>query len=147
MTCRNQQSIICIYHYLKCKIETNLWLPSRPTVCTECPMRQLLLSFLITLSWFYLPYLTAVVADPIWLLLLLFPFHSSCYSSSLTADAGLVYLLFPSNAAPVIHSWMLYPQSNQSACPVRFLIFCSKNIILLASPVAGRKPQWTAGAD
>jgi hypothetical protein len=41
----------------------------------------------------------------------------------------------------------LRPQSNQSAGPVCFLIFCSKSISLLASPVAGRKPQWTAGAD
>jgi hypothetical protein len=39
------------------------------------------------------------------------------------------------------------PQSNQSAGPVRFVIFCSISIILLASPVAGRKPQWTAGAE
>ncbi len=39
------------------------------------------------------------------------------------------------------------PQSTQSAGPVRFLIFYSISIILLASPVAGRRPQWTAGAD
>jgi hypothetical protein len=39
------------------------------------------------------------------------------------------------------------PQSNQSAGPVRFLIFCSISIILLASQVAGRKPLWTAGTD
>jgi hypothetical protein len=39
-----------------------------------------------------------------------------------------------------------YPQSPQSAGPVRFLIFCSVSIVLLASPVAGRKPQCTAGA-
>ncbi len=38
-------------------------------------------------------------------------------------------------------------QSNQSAGPVRFLIFCSISIILLASLVAGSRPQWTAGAD
>jgi hypothetical protein len=38
-------------------------------------------------------------------------------------------------------------QSYQSAGPVRFLIFCSISIILLANPMAGRKPQWTAGAD
>jgi hypothetical protein len=41
----------------------------------------------------------------------------------------------------------LCSQSNQSAGPVCFLIFCSISIILLASPVAGRKPQWTAVAD
>ncbi len=35
----------------------------------------------------------------------------------------------------------------QSAGPVRFLIFCSINIILLGSLVAGSKPQCTAGAD
>jgi hypothetical protein len=29
----------------------------------------------------------------------------------------------------------------------RFLIFCSTSISLLASLVAGRRPQWTAGAD
>jgi hypothetical protein len=39
------------------------------------------------------------------------------------------------------------PQSNQSAGPVRFLIFCSISIILLASLVAGSRPQNTAGAD
>ncbi len=42
--------------------------------------------------------------------------------------------------------WYL-PQSNQSAGPVCFLIFDSISIFLLASPVAGRKPQWTTGAD
>ncbi len=39
------------------------------------------------------------------------------------------------------------PQSKQSAGPVRFLIFCSVSIILLACPVAGSKTQCTAGAD
>jgi hypothetical protein len=39
------------------------------------------------------------------------------------------------------------PQSYQSAGPVSFLIFCTINIFLLASLVAGRKPQGTAGAD
>jgi hypothetical protein len=38
-------------------------------------------------------------------------------------------------------------QSTQSAGPVRFLIFSSISISLLASPVAGRKPQCSAGAD
>jgi hypothetical protein len=33
------------------------------------------------------------------------------------------------------------PQINQSAGPVRFLIFCSISIFLLASQVAGRKPS------
>jgi hypothetical protein len=42
---------------------------------------------------------------------------------------------------------LLDPQSNQSAGPVRFLIFCLISIFLLASPVAGRRPQYTAGAD
>ncbi len=41
----------------------------------------------------------------------------------------------------------LQSQSNQSAGPVSFLIFCSISIFLLASLVAGRKPQGTAGAD
>jgi hypothetical protein len=40
-----------------------------------------------------------------------------------------------------------YPQSTQSAGPVRFLICCSISIILVASLVAGRKPQCTTGAD
>ncbi len=35
----------------------------------------------------------------------------------------------------------------QSAGPVRFLIFCSISIIQLASLVAGRRPQYIAGAD
>jgi hypothetical protein len=39
------------------------------------------------------------------------------------------------------------PQNTQSAGPVRFLIFCSISIILLARLIAGRKPQCTAGAD
>ncbi len=38
------------------------------------------------------------------------------------------------------------PQSNQSAGPGRFLIFCSISIFLLASLVAGRRPQCSAGA-
>jgi hypothetical protein len=38
------------------------------------------------------------------------------------------------------------PQSNQSAGPVRFLIFCSISIFLLASLVAGRRHQCNAGA-
>jgi hypothetical protein len=39
---------------------------------------------------------------------------------------------------------MLHTKSNQSAGPVRFLLFCSTSISLLASLVAGRRPQWTA---
>jgi hypothetical protein len=39
------------------------------------------------------------------------------------------------------------PQSTQSGAPVRFGIFCSISIILLASLVAGRRSQYTAGAD
>ncbi len=38
------------------------------------------------------------------------------------------------------------PQSTQSAGPVRFLIFCSISISLLASLVAGRRPQCAASA-
>jgi uncharacterized membrane protein SpoIIM required for sporulation len=37
------------------------------------------------------------------------------------------------------------PQSTQSAGPVRFLIFCSISIFLLASLVAGRGTQCSAG--
>jgi hypothetical protein len=40
-----------------------------------------------------------------------------------------------------------YPQSTQSDGPVRFLIFCSISISLLASLVASRRPQCNAGAD
>ncbi len=40
-----------------------------------------------------------------------------------------------------------HPQSNQSAGPIRFLIFVSISILLLASLVTGRRPQCTAGAD
>ncbi len=39
-----------------------------------------------------------------------------------------------------------HSQSNQSAGPVRFLIFCSISIFLLASLVAGSRPQFSAGA-
>jgi hypothetical protein len=40
-----------------------------------------------------------------------------------------------------------YPQSTQSAGPVRFLIFCSISISLLASLVAGRRSQCNVGAN
>ncbi len=43
--------------------------------------------------------------------------------------------------------WMSNSQSTQSAGPVRFLLFCSTSIFLLASLVAGRRPQCNAGAD
>jgi hypothetical protein len=38
---------------------------------------------------------------------------------------------------------LVRPQSTQSAGPIRFLIFCSISVILLA----GRRPQCTHGAD
>jgi hypothetical protein len=38
-----------------------------------------------------------------------------------------------------------WPQSTQSAGPVRFLIFCSISIFLLSSLVAGKGPQCSAG--
>jgi hypothetical protein len=41
----------------------------------------------------------------------------------------------------------VYSQSTQNAGPVRFLIFCSIRISLLASLVAGRRPQCSVGAD
>jgi hypothetical protein len=41
----------------------------------------------------------------------------------------------------------IWPQSLQSAGPVRFLIFCSISIFLLASLVAGRRPQCNSGAE
>ncbi len=46
-----------------------------------------------------------------------------------------------------IYTQVLTPQSNQSAGPVRFLMFCSISIFQLASLVAGRRFQYTAGAD
>ncbi len=42
---------------------------------------------------------------------------------------------------------LFVPQSNQSAGPICFLIFCSISISLLTSLVAGRRPQRNAGAD
>ncbi len=39
------------------------------------------------------------------------------------------------------------PQSTQSAGPIRFPIFCSISIILLACLVAGRKPQCTVAGN
>jgi hypothetical protein len=39
------------------------------------------------------------------------------------------------------------PQSTHSAGPVRFLIFCSISISLLASLVAGRNPRCNSGAE
>jgi hypothetical protein len=39
------------------------------------------------------------------------------------------------------------PQSTQSAGPVRFLIFCSMSIFLLASIVAGRRPRCNSSAE
>jgi hypothetical protein len=39
----------------------------------------------------------------------------------------------------------LYPQSTQRAGPVRFLIFCSISIFLVASLVAGKGLQYSAG--
>jgi hypothetical protein len=39
------------------------------------------------------------------------------------------------------------PQSTKSAGPVRFLIFCSKSIFLLASLLAGRRPQCTLAGN
>ncbi len=41
---------------------------------------------------------------------------------------------------------VLHPQSTQSAGPVRFLIFCSISISLLASLEAVRRPLYTTGA-
>jgi hypothetical protein len=43
--------------------------------------------------------------------------------------------------------YVVRPQSIQSAGPVCFLIFCSISIVLLASLVAGRRPQYIADAD
>jgi hypothetical protein len=40
---------------------------------------------------------------------------------------------------------LVYSQSTQSDGPVCFLIFCSIGISLLASLVAGRRPQCSAG--
>ncbi len=43
--------------------------------------------------------------------------------------------------------WQKRSQSTQSAGPVRFLIFCSINIFLLAGLVAGSKPQWAVAGN
>jgi hypothetical protein len=57
----------------------------------------------------------------------------------------------PQPATAQQESWhvidRVVPQSNQSAGPVRFLIFCPISIFLLASLVAGKRPQWIAVAD
>ncbi len=45
-----------------------------------------------------------------------------------------------------VEAGRVHPQSRQSAGPVRFFIFCSISIFLLAGLVAGRRPQCTAGA-
>ncbi len=59
--------------------------------------------------------------------------------------------LFPMYVQYVYTVWSsitgISTQSKQSAGPVSFLIFCTIIIFLLASLVAGRKPQGTAGAD
>jgi hypothetical protein len=56
----------------------------------------------------------------------------------------LLYGVYPAStpAAP-----QLDPQRTQSAGPVRFLIFCSITIFLLASLMTGRRPQYNAGAE
>ncbi len=56
-------------------------------------------------------------------------------------EALLHFFLRGQNTAATLYT---IPQSTQSAGPVRFLIFCSISISLLASLVAGRRPQWTA---
>ncbi len=48
--------------------------------------------------------------------------------------------------AKYVESWPNI-QSTQSDGPVHFFIFCSISISLLASLVAGRRPQCNAGAD
>jgi hypothetical protein len=50
------------------------------------------------------------------------------------------------HSLPPAWSWAS-PQSNQSAGPVRFFIFCSISIFLLTSLVASRRPHCNAGAD
>jgi hypothetical protein len=49
--------------------------------------------------------------------------------------------------AAVLSTTQSLPQSTQSDGPVCFLIFYSINISLLASLVAGRRPQCNAGSD
>jgi hypothetical protein len=81
----------------------------------------------------------------------LFPNHTTSCQTKTSATVPLsVYYSMPLNVPGKFLCEVktgLSPQSNQSAGPVRFLIFCSISIFLLASPVAGRKPQWTASAD
>jgi hypothetical protein len=73
---------------------------------------------------------------------------------SLMWDASFRYLHMDDAYVQYVYAVRVYsitvesgPQSTQSDGPVRFFIFCSISIILLASPVTGRKPQLTAGAD
>ncbi len=50
-------------------------------------------------------------------------------------------------APGVIRRRLVSPQSTQSAGPVRFLIFYSISMFLLASLVAGRRSQCSEGAE
>ncbi len=65
--------------------------------------------------WFFPNYVQAM-----WFLYL-------CVADSVIYSSHVCFIL----------SW---PQSNQSAGPVSFLIFCPISIFLQASPVAGRSP-------
>ncbi len=55
-------------------------------------------------------------------------------------EKSSVYVTFFKSASRTV-SYLYHPQSTQSAGPVRFLIFCSISISLLASLVAGRRPS------
>jgi hypothetical protein len=75
-----------------------------------------------------------------------------CYGPSTynTADSPSCCMLWTLPSPAILQTLptavCFRPQSTQSAGPVRFLIFCTVSIIVLASLVAGRRPQCNAGA-
>jgi hypothetical protein len=64
--------------------------------------------------------------------------------SSATPNGAIVHILLVGYAAgSTVPTGVALPQSTQSAGPVRFLIFCSISISLLASLVAGRSYEYS----
>ncbi len=60
------------------------------------------------------------------------------YQACLSSDHSRLYVLY--HCTYTLSEENQEPQTTQSAGPVRFLIFCSISIFLLASPVAGKGP-------
>ncbi len=69
--------------------------------------------------------------------------EKQCWKWSLMCVQGRVYTGYTRLYTTTVPR----QQSTQSAGPVRFLIFCSISIFLLASLVAGWRLQCTAGAE